>query len=133
MIKAKWLIYTVIIGLIPFLVRAFLYIVIKKTEPNYIFNASDMVVFGLVLNLSNINELEDNEKIDRLWKTTCIGASTISIILFATFLVVTYFSELDNAKILDINNLKIFIGISCIFSFIFSYAIFNRLNKENHD
>jgi len=128
MIKTKWLIYTVIIGLIPLFVRGIIYIGLKNANLNYIFNSSDMVLFGLVLHLSNINELEDNIDIDRVWKTACIGTSVISIVIFSVILVVTYFSEINDIKLFDIGSLKKFIGIFCLASFGFSYMIFNRLN-----
>ncbi len=55
--KVKWLIYTVLVGLIPILSR---FLVWGVTEPGIVsfITASDFIAFGLILHISNINEIE---------------------------------------------------------------------------
>ena len=55
--KIKWLIYTVLVGLIPILSRLLIWLVTKEGTVEML-NASDFVAFGLVLHISNINEIE---------------------------------------------------------------------------
>ena len=55
--KIKWLIYTVIVGLIPIFLR-FLVSLLTKPGTITMFTASDFISFGLVLHISNMNEIE---------------------------------------------------------------------------
>ena len=56
-VKIKWLIYTVLVGLIPILSRALLWFISQNQTMNFV-NAADFVAFGLILHISNINEIE---------------------------------------------------------------------------
>ncbi|AFJ43528.1 hypothetical protein [Francisella orientalis] len=66
--KIKWLIYTVLVGLIPILSRLIVWLVTKKGSVS-LFSPSDFVAFGLVLHISNINEIEHFSGIQKEWKT----------------------------------------------------------------
>ena len=132
MIKTKWFIYTVLIGLIPFFIRAFFYITMKNTQSGYVFNAVDMVTFGLILQLSNINELEGKKDLDEKWQARNIGISLFCVVLFAAFLAISYFQDFDKNKIFDEDKIKILAGTLSITSFILSYSIYNKLNS-NHN
>ena len=127
--KTKWLIYTVIIGLIPFLIRSFICLIDNTSTLYYWLDETDFIVFGLVLNLSNINELEDKEMEDQLWKTKNIGYSIIQIIVFSAILAIVTYSNFKSNPDLNIITVKACSIILAIVSFIFSYSIFNRINK----
>ncbi|WP_375563067.1 hypothetical protein ACE193_11265 [Bernardetia sp. OM2101] len=125
--RTKWLIYTVIIGLLPFFIRSLIFIFDKNGTIDYWLNEGDFIVLGLVLNLTNINELEDKHFEDELWKTKCIGISIVLILLFASILAITMYADFKLSE--DINKLAVkgwSIGASLV-SFIFSLAIYNRL------
>jgi len=125
--KTKWLIYTVIIGLIPFFIRTFIALFDKTATFNYWLNEGDFIVLGLVLNLTNINELEDRNFEDKIWKTKNIGVSVIFIALFAAvFAIVTYadFKVNPDLNRSMVKGCSIFLALV---SFIFSYSIYNRL------
>ncbi|GAB3722136.1 hypothetical protein [Flavobacterium koreense] len=126
--KTKWLIYTVLIGLIPFLIRSFIALIDKTATLDYWLNETDFIVLGLVLNLTNINELEDRTFTDMLWKTKKIGFSIISIAFFSAILAIVTYTDFKKNPDLDRIILK---GCSislAVVSFIFSYSIYNRLN-----
>src|SRR5690606_7318484 len=91
--KTKWLIYTVLIGMIPFLIRSFIALIDNTATIQYWINETDFIVLGLVLNLTNINELEDKDFEDKIWKTRNIGFSVISIALFAAILAIVTYSD----------------------------------------
>jgi hypothetical protein len=129
--KTKWLIYTVLIGLLPILIRLFIFIIRTDLNLAYTLNTIDIVIFGLVLHVSNINELEDKENIDRAWKTTNIGLSVLLLIIFSSILAVGYLSELPDSKNINTKNLKICSIVLSTVSLIMSYSIYNRLNKLN--
>lgn len=127
--KRKWFIYTVIIGLLPLFIRSFLFIVMNGLEVSYILNEVDLVTFGLVLHISNINELEDKEGIDKVWKTTSIGISVVMLVLFSALLAIGYISDIATSININRATLKgcaLFLGVA---SFISSFSIYNRLNK----
>lgn len=128
MIKTKWLIYTVIIGLIPFLIRTLITLFDKQGSINYWINESDIINFGLVLNLSVINELEDKDFEDKLWKTRNIGFSVVSLILLSSILAIVTYSDFKNNT--DINRIAVkwCAFILALVNFIFTYSIYNRLN-----
>ena len=74
-----------IIGLIPILIRIFIYLIDKTATSSYCINPTDFIAFVLVLNLTNINELEHKTFDDILWKTKKIGYSLILILLSSSF------------------------------------------------
>lgn len=81
--KAKWLIYTVLVGLIPFIARLFIYLTLKEKNIEFLLNESDFIIFGLVLHITTINELEHFESDNKSWKTVQNGLSLIFIIVYA--------------------------------------------------
>jgi len=127
--KTKWLIYTVLIGLIPFFVRSFICLFDKSGSVNYWLNESDFIIFGLILNLSNINELEDKKLDDKVWKTKNIGFSLFQIILFSAIFAIVSYSDFKQNKDLDLFAVKTCSIVLAFVSFIFSYSIFNRLTS----
>lgn len=126
--KTKWLIYTVLIGLIPFFIRSFIALIDKTATLEYWLNETDFIVLGLVLNLTNINELEDRIFTDILWKTKKIGYSIISIAFFSAILAIVTYTDFKKNPDLDRMILKGCAITLAIVSFLFSYSIYNRLN-----
>jgi membrane-associated PAP2 superfamily phosphatase len=78
----KWLTYTVLVGLIPILLRLILWIV-GSSGLVQAFAATDFVAFGLVVHVSIINELEHTSAKDRSWKTVQNGTSIMFIALYS--------------------------------------------------
>ncbi|WP_428230885.1 hypothetical protein [Flavobacterium sp.] len=128
MIKTKWLIYTVVIGLMPFFIRTFIALFDKTGTLEYWINETDFIGLGLVLNLSIINELEDKDFEDKIWKTRNIGFSVVSIVLFSSILAIVTYSDFKLNKDINKTTVKICSIVLAIVSFIFSYSIYNRLN-----
>ncbi len=127
MIKAKWLIYTVAIGLLPFLLRLLIYLVGNETKLEFLMNESDFIVFGLVLNLTNLNELEHKES--SIWKTTMIGIAAIQIAFYAGLLVISYITEFPEQQVINPNLLFYCSLVLSGISFVFSYSIYDRITK----
>ena len=126
--RTKWLIYTVLIGLIPFFIRSFISLIDKTATIDYWLNETDFIILGLVLNLTNINELEDRTFDDMLWKTKKIGFSIISIAFFSAILAIVTYTDFKKNPDLDRMILKECSIVLAIVSFIFSFSIYNRLN-----
>lgn len=114
--------------MIPFIIRSFIALFDKTGTVEYWINETDFIILGLVLNLTNINELEDKDFEDKIWKTRKIGYSVVSIAVFSSILAIVTYSDFKQNQDLDKTMVKgCSIALSFV-SFIFSYSIFNRLN-----
>ncbi|MCL6272236.1 hypothetical protein M3P05_20145, partial [Sansalvadorimonas sp. 2012CJ34-2] len=123
--KIKWLIYTVVVGLIPILSRLLVWGVTKGNVVE-IFVPSDFISFGLVLHISNINEIEHFDNIDRNWKTVQNGTS----ICFIAFYSILYSLTLFGDKFIDQSAIKFCtIGLAII-SFSLSYSVYDRVSNH---
>lgn len=138
----RWLIYTVIVGALPILVRILVYLISNHLPNAVCFNPVDIVFFGLTLNISNINEVSSlkNQKVNKgevdvisNYKDTFSGLSTLLIILLAIPLGALYLGELTDQTI--INQTTAFIGaialgvLSLVFS---SIVMYNVLKLQKH-
>lgn len=138
----RWLIYTVIVGALPILVRILVYLISNHLPNAVCFNPVDIVFFGLTLNISNINEVSSlkNQKVKKgevdvisNYKDTFSGLSTLLIILLAIPLGALYLGELTDQTI--INQTTAFIGaialgvLSLVFS---SIVMYNVLKLQKH-
>lgn len=125
--KTKWLIYTVLVGLIPILSRLFVWLITKngQVEP---LNASDFIAFGLVLHISNINETEHlNAMEDRSWKTIQNGLSITFIALYSVLFTLALLSVKNND--IDIGIIFTCSIVLAIVSFAISFIVFDRISK----
>ena len=78
----KWLFYTVLVGLIPVLSRLLIF-AIDQSNGVPVFDATDFIVFGLVLQISNINQIEHFPEDHQPWKTIHNGSSVFFAIMYA--------------------------------------------------
>lgn len=122
--KTKWLIYTVLVGLIPILSRLIVWVVTKEGSVN-LFSPSDFVAFGLVLHISNINEIEHFSGIEREWKTAQNGISIAFIAFYSVLLALTLIGD----KIVDVAAITICTMVLSIVSFIISYSVYDRISR----
>ena len=83
--KVKWLIYTVLVGLIPALLRILIWLISQNRDMG-ILNAVDFIVFGLILHISNINEVEHFDDAEKSWKTFQNGISIAFISFYSALL-----------------------------------------------
>lgn len=124
--KIKWLIYTVLVGLIPILSRLMVWLVTKEGSID-LFSPSDFVAFGLVLHISNINEIEHFSGMEREWKTAQNGIS----ITFIAFYSVLFALILIGENIVDVNAIKICTMVLSVVSFLISYSVYDRVSKAS--
>jgi len=124
--KIKWLIYTVLVGLIPILSRLIVWLVTKEGSVN-LFSPSDFVAFGLVLHISNINEIEHFSGIQKEWKTAQNGISIAFIAFYSVLFALTLIGE----NIVDVNAITICTMVLSVVSFIISYSVYDRISKTS--
>ena len=122
--KIKWLIYTVLVGLIPIISRLFVWMVTKEGSLNPL-SPSDFVAFGLVLHISNINEIEHFTSTDRGWKTAQNGISIAFIALYSVLFALTIIGE----SIVDIQAITICTITLSLVSLLISYSVYERISK----
>lgn len=138
----RWLIYTVVVGALPILVRLLVYLISNHIPNAVCFSPVDIVFFGLTLNISNINEVSGLKaqkvkkgEVDVVsnYKDTFSGLSTLLIILLAIPLGALYMGEMTDQTI--INQTTAFIGaialgvLSLVFS---SIVMYNVLKLQKH-
>jgi hypothetical protein len=124
--KIKWLIYTVLVGLIPILSRLIVWLVTKEGSVN-LFSPSDFVAFGLVLHISNINEIEHFSGIQKEWKTAQNGISIAFIAFYSVLFALTLIGE----NIVDVNAITICTMVLSVVSFLISYSVYDRISKTS--
>jgi len=125
--KTKWLIYTVLVGLIPILSRIFVWSVTESGVVSLIM-ASDFIAFGLILHISNINEIEHLTDDEKSWKTVQNGVSIAFIAFYSVLFALIMISE-GIPSFIDIEAIKnCAVGLAVI-SFLISFSVFHRISK----
>lgn len=120
----RWLVYTCLIGLIPVLARLLIWIVSKSgVDPVSI---GDLVTFGLVLHVSNIQQVNSSYVDDKIWKDIHTGSSSVFVVMYS-ILMLTSMTNIPNFNYTAI--LQISIALSIV-SFLLSFAIFYRFSME---
>ena len=129
--KIKWLIYTVLVGLIPIILRILVWLVSQSKEM-ILFNASDFVAFGLIMHISNINEIEKFNSNNNSWKTIQNGISVLFIAFYSVLLAANLLGQ-SNPGIINNEVIK-YISISLSFvSFMLSFSIYHRVSKLSEE
>ena len=127
-IKIKWLIYTVFVGLIPVLSRALIWF-ISQNRTMDLLNAADFVAFGLILHISNINEIEHFNDSEKSWKTVQNGLS-IAFISFYSVLFACSLLGQSNPGLINVRSITYFsIGFNFV-SFLMSFTVYDRISKR---
>ena len=130
-IKIKWLIYTVLVGLIPVLSRALIWFISQNRTMNF-FNASDFVAFGLILHISNINEREHFNDSEKSWKTIQNGFSIAFISFYSVLFTCSLLGE-SNPGLINVQSITYFsIALNFVF-FLMSFIVYDRISKREQE
>ena len=124
--KIKWLIYTVLVGLIPIICRLLIWGA-STSETIHWIAASDLIAFGLILHISNINEIEHISIDDKSWKTVQNGISIIFIAVYFVLFALNTLSEGFSGAI-NVTTIKVCTFVLAAISFGISYSVFDRLS-----
>ena len=99
----RWLIYTVTVAALPFLIRLICFWLLNNPI-GFAVSPIDIVFFGLTLNISNINELnglKNRKTVNQVTppnKDRILGLSLLLIIFLTITLGIIYCSELSATK-----------------------------------
>ena len=127
-VKIKWLMYTVVIGLIPVLLRMLIWSILQNRTMDLL-NASDFVAFGLILHISNINQIEHFNESDKSWKTVQIVLSIVFILFYGVLFACSLLGQ-SNPGLINIRSITYFsIGFSVV-SFLISFVVYDRVSKR---
>jgi phosphate/sulfate permease len=124
MSKTKWLIYTVLLGLTPMLGRILIYFV--STTSAKPVNVGDIIAFGLVLVITNINLLEHDASIDRAWKTRSIGLSIVLAVLMGIMFAAMCFEDAHPTLVSE-RNITLVSSALSLACMLFSYSVIDRI------
>lgn len=122
--KVKWLIYTVLVGLLPILSRFIVWLVTKEDTVELL-SPSDFVAFGLVLHISNINEIEHFLNVGKEWKTVQNGTSIVFIAFYSVLFAITLIGD----NIVDLKAITHCTILLSFVSFLISYSVYDRVSK----
>ena len=125
--KIKWLMYTVLVGLIPIFARILIWTISQNRNLDLV-SAADLAVFGLILHISNINEIAHFNKPDQPWRITQNGIS-IAFISGYSILLASYLLEQTQPGIINLEFLRYISIAMCVTSFIIRFTVYNRLAK----
>lgn len=128
MLKLKWFIYTVLIGLIPVGARFIVVLVSPKANNDMLWNETDFASFGLALNISNISVLE-HEDSNRQWKTIVNGLSVILLVFIALVFALSFMKEID-PSLISMHRLKQTSFLLASTSFVLSSVVYDRLGSR---
>lgn len=121
-----WLIFTVLIGLLPIIARVTV-VNIFLLKDVVLIAPIDIIVFGIVLHVSILNELNNRQK-DHEWRLIAIGVSTFFIIGYVLLLSAAICSESTKLTI----NIELLLNASiflAIISFIQCFIILYQYRK----
>lgn len=126
--KTKWLIYTVLIGLLPVIIRALLWLVTKNSSLELL-SVSDIIIFGLIIHISIINELEHSSEEDE-WKTKQNGISLLFITVYSALFALILLSN-EVSPMIDKVKITILVILMSIVSFLIGYTVHynNKLQR----
>ena len=125
---AKWLIYTIAVGFIPVFLRMLVWLISQDKSALDVFNALDFIVLGLVLQISNINEIEHFYDSERTWKTPHNGISII-LIVFYSALFVFYLLGQSIPDSIDEAAVKSLAMVAALPSIVLSFTVYYRVSK----
>ena len=122
--KVLWLIYTVLFGMVPILIRLFVASLVNGDKIAWV-SASDFISLGIVMQISILAEIRYTESGESGWKSARIGISALAVIFYAALFAFALLGEV-NADINKSAVLSMSILMS-IGSFMLCWAVYDRV------
>lgn len=130
--KLRWLVYTVIFGMAPILIRVVVsaFIVTGDNSENiHPLAASDFIAFGIVLQVSIFNEIKYHDLTDVEWKHRMMGVSALFMLVYSSLYVLLLLSEIF-PRINTDALLYVSMGFSVV-SLILCWAFYDRMSAAS--
>ena len=119
--------YTVIVGLIPALIRLLVW-TLSQDRNMELLSAVDFVVFGLILHISIVNEIEHFNDSKRSWKTIQNGTSIAFITGYGALFTLLLLGQ-SNPGLIDPESIKYVAICFSVVSLVLSFSVYNRISK----
>jgi hypothetical protein len=118
----KWLIHTLLVGLIPILTRLLIWsaTISGKVAP---FAAADFITLGLIVHVSILNETEHLLIREQALKALLSGFSILLITLYGTLYALTALAE-SNRELIDATFVLLTSVMFCAGSIVFGLTLF---------
>lgn len=123
--KINWYFPNVIVGLLPFALRILVVLICPDAKFDYASITQDIILFGLVLNITNMNELTYKRNIIISDAIPLIHVTIMFIITFAGLLLLSYASTYYDELV---NDYTIFF-ISLLLSMVTFYSSCRMIDK----
>ena len=120
--RTQWLFYTVLVGLLPVIFRLLIFFFLEDKNDAELFNTTDIIAFGLVLNITNITRIEFIKDFDKRHKTRNIGISIMMIAIFSLLFSISLINQLN--FLFNEQSLIISSSVLSVATFCFSYSNF---------
>jgi phosphatidylserine synthase len=130
--KLRWLVYTVIFGMAPVLIRLVVsaFVVSRDgSEDIDKVSASDFIAFGIVLQVSIFNEIRYHDLSDIEWKHRMMGVSALFMLVYSSLYVLLLLSEVFSRINIDAL-LYVSIGFSAV-SLLLCWAFYDRMTAAS--
>lgn len=122
--KVLWLIYTVLFGMVPILIRLFVASLVNGDKIAWV-SASDFISLGIVMQISILAEIRYTESSESGWKSAITGISALAVIFYAALFAFALLGEVNS----DINKSAV-LSMSILMSigsFMLCWAVYDRI------
>lgn len=125
--RSRWFGYTVLVGLIPIVTRFLIFAVADQPDGSFAIHEGDVIVFGLVLSIANINELSRQTTGSDHWKVVATAVSIVLICMYAVLLALAMFHELQPG-VFSIWKIRLAATLLSVVTALFGYSVFDRIS-----
>lgn len=130
-LKLRWLIYTVIFGMTPILLRVLVGLLITGEKEVALISAPDFIAFGIVLQVSIFNEIRYHELSDADWKHRMMGVSALFMLFYSGLYVMLLMSEVFNG--INVRAILYSSIVCSAVSFLLCLCFYDRMSKSSND
>lgn len=126
--RISWVLYTAVLGGAMILVRALLAFLVRSDNGILWYSITDFIGYGLILEITNINVLENRRELDAAWKKNQTLFCVFLVVVLVTVYAVSCFGETGGNAVHQ-GRLGWVAAALAVASLIHNYAVSDRLEK----
>lgn len=123
----RWFLYTVCVGSLPILIRLFIYFLVEENSLEII-SIGNVAFFGLVLHISNLNQMEYHVIKNETWRQKTVFTSLMFVIIFSIIFTL-YFIDEATMLIIDAYKLQVTAILMTVLTLIYSISVNGALSS----
>lgn len=128
-LKLRWLIYTVLFGMAPIFLRLLVGCLVEGSRTIALVAPSDIIAFGIVLQVSIFNEIKYHDLEDAEWKHRMMGFSALLMLAYSGLYVLLLVSEVFNG--INVRSILISSMVLSAVSLLLCWASYDRMSKSS--